>query len=127
MRNALKAIVLVAAGLAAFIFAAPQASAASAGVLPMSMKGVVADTALGAFIEQAQYRGRRRIRRLCRRRWGGGFRYRRCLRRQGYYARGRYGRRYRRCRRVNRRCRYRFGRGRDYRRCMRRRGCRRFY
>ncbi len=122
MHNALKLFALAVAGLAVFIFATPQASAASAGTLPMSMKGVVADTALGAFVEQAQYRGRRRIRRLCRRRWGGGFRYRRCLRRQGYYARGR---RYR-CRRVNRRCRYRFGRGRDYRRCMRRSGCRRF-
>jgi hypothetical protein len=124
MRNVLKAMVLVAAGLVASIFAAPQASAASTGTLPISLKGVIADTTLGSFVEQARYGRRARIRRRCRRRWGGGYRYRRCLRRQGYYARGH---RYRRCRRVNRRCRYRFGYGYRYRRCMRNRGCRRFY
>ncbi len=127
MRNALKAFVLLAAGLAAFVFTGPQASAATAGAVPMSMKGIVANTALGSFVEQAQYGRRARIRRRCRRRWGGGYRYRRCLRRQGYYGRGRYGRRYRRCRRWRNRCRRRWGYGWRYRRCMRRHGCRRFY
>jgi len=108
MHNALKAFVLLAAGLAAFVFVSPQASAATAGAAPMSMKGAVADTALGSFVEQAQYGRRGRIRRLCRRRWGGGPRYRRCLRRQGYY--GRPGV-YRRCRRVRNQCRRRWGYG----------------
>lgn len=121
MHNALKAFVLLAAGLAAFVFAGPQASAATAGAVPMSMKGAVADTALGSFVEQAQYGRRGRIRRLCRRRWGYGWRYRRCLRRQGYY--GRPGV-YRRCRRVRIQCRRRWGYGWRYRRCVRARGCR---
>ncbi len=121
MRNALKAFVLLAAGLAAFVFTGPQASAATAGAVPMSMKGIVADTALGSFVEQAQYRRRARIRRRCRRRWGGGYRYRRCLRRQGYY-RGR-SRIRRRCRRVRIQCRRRFGYSWRYRRCVRARGC----
>jgi hypothetical protein len=73
MNNAFKLLAMAVAGLAAFILASPQASAASAGTLPMSMKGVIADTALGSFVEEAQYRRRNRIRRLCRRRWGGGF------------------------------------------------------
>jgi len=125
MKNALRAFAVLAAGLAAFVFAAPQAAAATAATLPMSMKGAVADTALGAFVENARHT-RRHIRRLCRRRWGGGLRYRRCLRRQGYYGRGRYGRRYRRCRRWRNRCRRRWGYGWRYRRCMRRHGCARF-
>lgn len=128
MRNALKAFVLLAAGLAAFVFVSPQASAASAGTAPMSMKGVVSGTALESFIEQVQYRGRcRRWNRRCRRRFGRGRDYRRCMRRRGCARRGRVGRRARYCRRWNRRCRRRFGRGWDYRRCMIRRGCRRYW
>ncbi|MFP3921113.1 MAG: hypothetical protein ACLFPA_06095 [Dichotomicrobium sp.] len=122
MQNALKAFVLLAAGLAAFVFVTPQASAATAGAAPMSLKGAVADTALGAFVEHVQYRRRHRIRRFCRRRFGRGPRYRRCLRRRGFYGRRRGIRR--RCRRVRIQCRRRFGYGRNYRRCVVRRGCR---
>lgn len=123
MRNALRALVIVAAGLAGLAFMTPQASAASAGVSPMTMKGVLAGSAVDSFVQNAGYRRRfRRWRRRCRRRWGYGWRYRRCMRRHGYHVR-----RIRRCRRWRRRCRRHFGRGWDYRRCMRRHGCRRFY
>ena len=128
MRNILKAFALLAAGLAAFVFMSPQASAASAGSGVLNTKALLTGSLTEAFIEEARYGRRyRRWHRRCRRRWGYGWRYRRCMRRHGFYGRGRYGRRYRHCRRWNRICRRRWGRGWDYRRCMRRHGCRRFY
>jgi len=128
MQNALKAIVLLAAGLAAFVFVSPQASAASAGTSTLTMKQLLSGEASSSLVQKAQAFRCRRRHFVCRQRWGGGRDYRRCMRngRCGWYVRRRFNRGYRRgrCRRANRICRYRFGVGRDYRRCMRRRGCR---
>jgi len=120
MRNALKAFVLLAAGLAVFTFAAPQASAAGAGSSTLTMKQLLAGEAAGSIVQEARYRFRRCLRRnrVCRDRWGVGWRYRRCMRRARclwYQRRG--------CVRANRVCRSRWGIGRDYRRCMRVRRC----
>jgi len=128
MRNALRAFTLLAAGLAAFFLASPQASAASAAAATINMKDMLSGATSGSLTEKAQYGRRyRRWRNRCRRRWGYGPRYRRCMRRHGFYGRGRYNRRYRHCRRWRHRCRRRWGGGPRYRRCMRNHGCRRFY
>ncbi len=127
MRNALKAFVLLAAGLAAFVFGSPQASAASAGNTTLTLKQLLSGAVTSSPVEKAQAWRCRRRNYVCRRRWGAGWDYRRCMRRGGcgWYVRRRFhrGSRYR-CRRAHRICRYRHGVGRDYRRCMRRRGCR---
>jgi hypothetical protein len=124
MRNALKAVVLLAFGLAAFAFVSPHASAASASSGSLTLKGILNVPVTESLVEEARYGRRyRRWRRRCRRRWGYGWRYRRCMRRHGVYR----GHRYRRCRRWRRRCRDRWGHGWRYRRCMRNHGCRRFY
>jgi len=127
MHNALKAIALVAAGLAAFIFMSPQASAASAAGTSLTMKQLLSGEVTGNLVQKAQYYRCRRVNRRCRYRFGRGPDYRRCMRRRGCRHFMRRNFRRHRCVRVNRRCRYRFGVGRDYRRCMRRNGCRRFY
>jgi hypothetical protein len=64
-----------------------------------------------------------RWRHRCRYRWGGGWRYRRCMRRH-CWRRPHWGPRpYYRCRKWRHRCHYRYGGGWRYRRCMRRHGC----
>jgi hypothetical protein len=120
MRDALKAFVLLAAGLAVFAFAAPQASAASAGTAAPTLKQLLAGEATSSLVKEARYAFRRCLRRnrVCRRRFGVGRDYRRCMRRGRcfwYWRRG--------CVRANRVCRSRWGIGRDYRRCMRIRRC----
>jgi len=127
MYNALRAIAFLAAGLAVFAFMSPQASAASAASTSPNMKQLLSGEATGSLVQKAQYYRCRRVNRRCRRRFGVGPDYRRCMRRRGCRRFMRRNFRRNRCVRVNRRCRYRFGRGRDYRRCMRRNGCRRFY
>lgn len=128
MRKALNVFVLLAASLAAFVFVSPQASAASAGSSTLTMKQLLSGEATGSLVQKAQAWRCRRRNFVCRRRWGVGRDYRRCMRRGrcGWYLRRGYHRGYRRgrCRRAHRVCRYRYGRGRDYRRCMIRRGCR---
>ncbi len=122
MQNALKALMVLAAGLAAFVFAAPQASAASAGSATLTLDRLLAGSAVGSFTETVQYGpGYRRAHRRCRRRFGHGPGYRRCMRRMGYH-RGRPGYR-NRCRRVHIQCRRRWGYGWRFRRCVRARGC----
>ncbi|RIA56628.1 hypothetical protein BXY53_1734 [Dichotomicrobium thermohalophilum] len=129
MRNTFQAFMLLAAGLAAFVFISPQAAAASAGTSStLTMKQLLSGETTSSLVEQAQAWRCRRRNFVCRQRWGVGRDYRRCMRRGGcgWYVRRRFHRGYRRgrCRRAHRVCRYRFGFGRDYRRCMARRGCR---
>lgn len=124
MRNALKAVVLLAFGLGVSAFVSPHASAASASSGSLTLKGILSGPITESLVEEARYGWRyRRWHRICRRRWGFGWRYRRCMRRHGFYARPHY----RRCYRWRRRCRYRWGYGWRYRRCMRIHGCRGFY
>jgi len=120
MQNALKAIVFLAAGLAAFVFVSPQASAASAGTSALTMKQLLGAEATNSLVQEAQSGYRRCIRRnrRCRRRFGRGPDYRRCMRRVGCLWYLRSG-----CVRANRICRNRWGVGPDYRRCMRIRRC----
>jgi hypothetical protein len=120
MRYALKTLGLLAAGLAAFVFFSPQASAATAGTSTLTMKQLLSGEATGSLVQKAQSAFRRCLRRnrVCRRRWGVGPDYRRCMRRARclwYQRRG--------CVRANRVCRNRWGAGPRYRRCMRIRRC----
>lgn len=64
---------LMIGGLA---FAAQHAAAAPLAPVGQSVAG-------GVIVEKAQYRYCRRWNRECRARWGGGWRYRRCMARHG--------------------------------------------
>jgi hypothetical protein len=104
--------------LALFVGMGLLSTATSAAVMvPMPILSSTTPEA-GAPVVKVQFRGRcRRANRICRRRWGGGPRYRRCMRRRGC------GIRRGRCWRVRRFCRAEWGGGWRYRRCVRRRGC----
>lgn len=93
-------------------------SQSQAAQLPV-MEGPVSATE--KLLDKVQFRRCRRVRFRCRNRFGGGRRYRRCVRRRDCRP---FVRRVRRCVRVRRICRNEFGFGRDYRRCVRRRDCR---
>ncbi len=117
MRNALKAFVLLAAGLAIFAFTTPQAAAASAGGATITLNELLSGEATSSLVQEVSFRCRDRNA-VCARRWGAGPRYRQCMANAGclwWAARG--------CRSANRLCRGRWGGGPDYRRCMRIRGC----
>jgi len=124
MHNALKVFVLLAASLGALVFAVPQASAASAGATTLGIKDLMSGSSTSSPVQKVQFFRCQNRNFVCRRRFGRGGDYRRCMRRAGC---GVFLRNRRRCARVNRVCRRRFGRGPDYRRCMVRRRCLRFY
>ncbi len=117
MRSALKGLVILVVGLVGFGFALPQADAAGAPGASISMNKLLGSDATSSLIRRVSVQCRNRNF-VCRKRWGIGTDYRRCMRLTGclwWTVRG--------CSAAERLCRDRWGIGPDYRRCMTVRGC----